>query len=122
MPFNPLWQDLKDHFGKVGRVVFADVLREGGPGSRSKVGGTCSAGCDSWYVRCAREGPAAAARWVVMPILLRIAGVAWLLEEAGLEAAAEQGASRQLDLRSRACLRPTCLGSRLMPAAVNWPT
>ncbi|PRW60040.1 RNA binding isoform C [Chlorella sorokiniana] len=30
------WQDLKDHFGTVGRVVFADVLREDGPGSRSK--------------------------------------------------------------------------------------
>ncbi len=29
-------QDLKDHFGAVGRVRFADVLREAGPGSRSK--------------------------------------------------------------------------------------
>ncbi|KAL4458907.1 hypothetical protein ABPG75_013772 [Micractinium tetrahymenae] len=30
------WQDLKDHFSTVGRVRFADVLREAGPGSRSK--------------------------------------------------------------------------------------
>lgn len=30
------WQDLKDHFSGVGRVRFADVLREAGPGSRSK--------------------------------------------------------------------------------------
>lgn len=29
-------QDLKDHFSGVGRVRFADVLREAGPGSRSK--------------------------------------------------------------------------------------
>ena len=29
-------QDLKDHFGQVGSVRHADVLREGGPGSRSK--------------------------------------------------------------------------------------
>ncbi|KAL4541460.1 hypothetical protein Ndes2526B_g05987 [Nannochloris sp. 'desiccata'] len=30
------WQDLKDFFGQVGTVKYADVLREGGPGSRSK--------------------------------------------------------------------------------------
>lgn len=30
------WQELKDHFSVVGPVRFADVLREGGPGSRSK--------------------------------------------------------------------------------------
>jgi RNA recognition motif-containing protein len=30
------WQDLKNHFGTVGTVRYADVLREGGPGSRSK--------------------------------------------------------------------------------------
>jgi hypothetical protein len=29
-------QDLKDHFGQVGSVRHADVLQEGGPGSRSK--------------------------------------------------------------------------------------
>ena len=29
-------QDLKDHFGQVGSVRHADVLREGAPGSRSK--------------------------------------------------------------------------------------
>jgi RNA recognition motif-containing protein len=30
------WQDLKDFFTRVGSVKYADVLREGGPGSRSK--------------------------------------------------------------------------------------
>ncbi|PSC76783.1 RNA-binding domain-containing [Micractinium conductrix] len=30
------WQDLKDHFSSAGRVVYSDVLREAGPGSRSK--------------------------------------------------------------------------------------
>lgn len=30
------WQELKDYFGQVGTVVYADVLREAGPGSRSK--------------------------------------------------------------------------------------
>lgn len=30
------WQDLKDHFAKVGPVKFADVMREGGIGTRSK--------------------------------------------------------------------------------------
>ena len=29
-------QDLKDYFGAVGNVRYADVLREAGPGSRSK--------------------------------------------------------------------------------------
>lgn len=54
-------QDLKDHFGTVGRVVFADVLREDGPGSRSKVGVACLAGSrgDALQLqakRCARGG------------------------------------------------------------------
>lgn len=30
------WQDLKDFFGRVGTVRYADVMREAGPGSRSK--------------------------------------------------------------------------------------
>lgn len=30
------WQDLKDHFSQIGPVKYADVLREAGPGSRSK--------------------------------------------------------------------------------------
>lgn len=30
------WQDLKDHFSSVGPVKYADILREGGSGSRSK--------------------------------------------------------------------------------------
>jgi hypothetical protein len=44
-------QDLKDHFGQVGSVRHADVLREAGPGSRSKgcgiveVGRNRSKGC-----------------------------------------------------------------------------
>ena len=32
------WQTLKDRFSEVGNVRYSDVLREGGPGSRSKVG------------------------------------------------------------------------------------
>jgi RNA recognition motif-containing protein len=30
------WQDLKDYFAKAGTVRYADVMREAGPGSRSK--------------------------------------------------------------------------------------
>lgn len=36
LPYKYTWQDLKDYFGTVGTVRYADILREGGPGSRSK--------------------------------------------------------------------------------------
>lgn len=36
LPYRYSWQDLKDYFAKVGTVRYANILREGGPGSRSK--------------------------------------------------------------------------------------
>jgi RNA recognition motif-containing protein len=40
LSYRTSWQDLKDHFGQVGTVRYADVLREGGPSGRSKVSGS----------------------------------------------------------------------------------
>jgi len=46
------WQDLKDYFSQVGTVRYADVMREAGPGSRSK-------GCGIVEFETAEEAAAA---------------------------------------------------------------